>query len=105
VTIILDENLPKGLLRMLVPRQVTTVQQAGFTGMKNGRLLAALEGVFDILITADKNLRYQQNFTGRQLAIIELPTNRWPLLRALQERIVEAVDRCQPSAYVVVKAA
>ena len=39
MTIILDENLPKGLLRMLVPRQVTTVQQAGYTGMKNGRFL------------------------------------------------------------------
>lgn len=44
--------------------------------MKNGRLLAALEGVYDVLLTADKNLRYQQNLTGRQLAIIELPTNR-----------------------------
>ncbi len=73
--------------------------------MENGQLLAALEGVFDILITADKNLRYQQNLTGRQLAIIELPTNRWPLLRPLQARIIEAVDSCQPSHYVVVNAA
>ena len=105
MTIILDENLPQGLRRLLAPRPVTTVQQAGYGGMKNGQLLAALEGVFDILITADKNLRYQQNLTGRKLAIVELPTNRWPLLRPLQERIVEAVDRCQPSAYVLVHAA
>ena len=101
----LDENLPYGLCRMLAPRPVTTVQQAGYAGMKNGQLLAALEGVFGILITADKNLRYQQNLTGRQLAIVELPTNRWPLLHRLQERIVEAVDRGQPSADVVVPAA
>ena len=105
MTIILDENLPRGLRRMLAPRPVATAQQAGYAGMENGQLLAALEGVFDILITADKNLRYQQNLTGRQLAIIELPTNRWPLLRPLQERIVEAVDSCQPSNYVVVNAA
>jgi hypothetical protein len=102
VTIILDENLPFGLRRMLAPRQVTTVQQAGFGGMTNGELLAALEGAFDILITADKNLRYQQNLSGRRLAIIELPTNRWPLLRPLEARILAAVDACQPSAYVVV---
>lgn len=105
MTIILDENLPRGLLRMLAPRTAATAQQAGYAGMENGQLLAALEGVFDILITADKNLRYQQNLTGRQLAIIELPTNRWPLLHPLQARIIEAVDSCQPSNYVVVHAA
>ena len=105
MTVILDENLPRGLRRLLAPRPVTTVQQAGYAGQKNGQLLAALEGVFDILITADKNLRYQQNLAGRRLAIIELPTNRWPLLRPLQARIVEAVDRCQPSQYVVINPA
>ena len=105
MTIILDENLPHGLRRMLAPRPVATAQQAGFAGLENGQLLTALEGVFDILITADKNLRYQQNLTGRQLAIIELPTNRWPLLRPLEAKIIEAVDRCQPSNYVVVNAA
>ena len=73
--------------------------------MKNGRLLAALEGAFDILITADKNLRYQQNLSGRRLAIVELPTNRWPLLRSLESQIIAAVDSCQPSAYVIVNKA
>ena len=105
MTIILDENLPHGLRRMLAPGTVATAQQAGYAGMENGQLLAALEGVFDILITADKNLRYQQNLTGRQLAIIELPTNRWPLLRPLQARIIEAVDSCKASNYVVVNVA
>ena len=102
MTIILDENLPLGLRRMLVPRQVTTVQKAGHAGMKNGQLLGALEGKFDLLLTADKNLRYQQNLTGRQLAIIELPTNRWPLLRLLRKQIVEAVDNWRPGTYIVV---
>ena len=70
--------------------------------MKNGQLLATLEGTFDILVTADKNLRYQQNLTGRQLAIVELPTNRWLALRALQTQIADAVDRCRVSGYTVV---
>ena len=104
MTVILDENLPYGLLRVLAPRPVTTVQQAGYAGMKNGELLAALESVFDVF-TGDKNLRYQQNLGGRQLAIIELPTNRWPALRPLCPRIIQAVDDCQPASYTVVPAA
>ena len=105
MTIILDENLPHGLRRILAPRAITTAQQAGFAGLENGQLLTALEGVFDILITADKNLRYQQNLTGRRLALIESPTNRWPLLRPLEVQIIEAIDQCQLSNYVVVNAA
>jgi hypothetical protein len=104
VRIILDENVPFGLRQMLAPRQVTTVQQAGFRGLKNGALLAALEGAFDVFVTADKNLRYQQHLTGRTLAIVELPTNRWPLLRALQAKILRAIDSSQPSSYVTVNA-
>ena len=89
---------------MKIILDVATVRQAGYAGMKNGQLLAVLEGNFDILLTADKNLRYQQNLTGRRLAIIELPTNRLPLLRPLQAQIIAAVDHCQPSSYVVVSA-
>jgi len=89
---------------LLAPRQVTTVQQAGLGGLQNGALLAALEGEFDVFVTADKNLRYQQNLAGRSLAIVELPTNRWPLLRPLQEKILKAIDGCQPSAYVSIDA-
>jgi hypothetical protein len=100
---ILDENLPYGLRRVLAPRQVTTVQLAGFGGMKNGPLLRSLEGGFDIFITADKNLRYQQNLRGRRLTIIELPTNRWPLLQPLGSRIVSAVDAFRPGDYVVIE--
>lgn len=103
--IILDENLPHGLLRVLSPRRVTTVQQAGYAGVKNGELLAALDGVYDVFLTGDKNLRYQQNLTGRRLAIIELPTNRWPILRPLCSQIVQAVDACGPASYTVISPA
>ena len=87
---------------MLAPRQVTTVQQAGFSGLKNGALLAALEGAFEVFVTADKNLRYQQNLAGRTLTIVELPTNRWPLLRPLKAKILGAIDSSKPSSYVTV---
>lgn len=105
MTVILDENLPKGLLRVLVPRTVTTVQQAGYSGVKNGQLMTLIDGVYDVLVTGDKNLRYQQNLAGRQIAIVELPTNRWPLLRRLESQIIEAVDGYTRSSYTIVAAA
>jgi len=98
--IILDENLPKPLKSIFPNHSVTTVQEQGLAGTVNGALLARLEGQFDVFITADKNLRYQQNISGRQLAILELPTNRLPLLRPLFPRIAAAVDSIAPSAYV-----
>ncbi len=98
--IILDENLPKPLKGIFPNHSVTTVQEQGLAGTVNGALLARLEGVFDVFLTADKNLRYQQNLSGRQLAILELPTNRLPLLRPLFPRLAAAVDSITPSAYV-----
>lgn len=100
MTIILDENLPKPLNGIFPSHTVTTVQEQGLAGTVNGALLARLEGTFDVFITADKNLRYQQNLSDRKLAIIELPTNRLPLLRPLFPRLAAAVDAIAPSAYV-----
>ena len=100
MTIILDENLPKPLKGIFPRHAVTTVQEQGLAGTVNGALLARLEGAFDVFITADKNLRYQQNLAGRKLAILELPTNRLPLLRPMFARIAAAVDAIAPSAYV-----
>ena len=104
MTIILDENLPRGLLRILAPHTVTTVQKVGYAGIENGELLAKLDGVYDVFLTADKNLRYQQNLTGRQLALVELPTNRWPVLRRLGSQIAQVVGQCQPASYTVISA-
>ena len=100
MTIILDENLPKPLKGIFPNHTVTTVQEQGLAGTVNGALLARLEGAFDVFITADKNLRYQQNLSSRKLAILEIPTNRLPLLRPLFPRITAAVDAMTPSAYV-----
>jgi PIN like domain len=78
--IVLDENLPRQLTRIFGSgHQVATVKDLGLAGTANGALLAQLEGNHDAFITADKNLRYQQNLAGRSLAIVELPTNRRPL--------------------------
>ena len=74
--ILLDENVPHPLMRYLSGHEVATVQSRGWRGILNGELLRIADESFDVFILADKNLRYQQNMDGRQIAIIELPTPR-----------------------------
>lgn len=101
--IVLDENLPRPLARIFGPEhQVVTVQELGFAGMANGALLAQLEGNHEVFVTADKNLRYQQNLAGRGLAIVELPTNRLPILTTLTAEIVSAVTSAASGSYTQV---
>ena len=100
--VILDENVPRAVRRWLAGHKVTTAQRAGFRGLDNGQLLRALEGNYEVLITADKNLRYQRNLAGRTLGIVELPTNRLPVLRKIRAHLVAAVNRCGRSDYIEV---
>jgi hypothetical protein len=73
-----------------------TVQELGWSAIKNGELLArAVEQAFTILITADRNLRYQQS-APPQLAILVLPTNRARVIRTLLPEITEALTRLRP---------
>ena len=103
--IVLDENLPRPLKRAFAAAHVVaTVQEFGLAGLQNGALLARLEGRCDAFVTADKNLRYQQNLTGRTLAIIELPTNRLPRLLPMFARIAAVVQSAPPGAYIEVHA-
>ena len=70
--------------------------ELGWQGLENGALLDAAEGAgFDLLLTCDQNVRYQQNFTHRKLALIVLSSNHWPTLRLVAARIASAVDFAQ----------
>ncbi len=101
--IVLDENLPRPLKRAFASVHVVmTVQELGFAGLTNGILLAQLEGIHDVFVTADKNLRYQQNLVGRSLVIVELSTNRLSLLLPMIDQIVKAVESATPGAYIQV---
>ncbi|HEV3006154.1 MAG TPA: hypothetical protein VGX78_16920 [Pirellulales bacterium] len=63
-------------------------------------MLDAAEGRFDVFVTTDQNLRYQQNLTGRQLAILVLPFASWPRLQADAPAIVAAIEAMSPGDYV-----
>lgn len=71
--------------------------------MSNGDLLAAAEQAgFDLLVTADKNMRYQQNLTGRRIALVVLSTPQWPIAKLHLERIAAAVNAATPGSYIEV---
>jgi len=76
--ILFDQGTPVPLRALLSGHSVSTAYEMGWSELANGDLLAAAEADFDALITSDQNLRYQQNLTGRRLAILVLPTTSWP---------------------------
>jgi len=92
--------LPRALKVYLSAYEVTTVQEQGWAGIKNGELMTKIDGVFDVFITSDKNLKYQQNLTERTIAIIELPTNRLKLLETITDKIVAEVESISLGMYV-----
>jgi hypothetical protein len=69
--------------------------------LSNGDLLAKAEHEFDLLVTTDQNLHYQQNLTGRKIAILVLPTTSWPKIKSHAAEIVAAIDRIKPGEYAI----
>ena len=72
----------------------------GWAELSNGDLLRAAETAFEGFITTDQNLRYQQSFTGRKLAILVLPTTSWPRLQRFAADIVNAVIQLRPGDFL-----
>lgn len=70
--VLIDECAPKALQRTLADRgyECRAVQEAGWSGKKNGELLSLAESSFDVLVTLDTNIQYQQNLAGRKIAIV-----------------------------------
>jgi hypothetical protein len=97
--ILLDECVPWPMHKFLVGHDCATAQQRGWGGIENGDLLRLAEGEFDLFVTADQNLRYQQKLVGRRIRILELSTNK---LRALQNAaalIQSAVATMKPGEF------
>jgi hypothetical protein len=94
VKILFDECMPQPLRRRLAEFEISTAQEMGWGRVKNGELLKRAEGVFDILLTADQELKYQQNLKGRQLAILVLSTNRWPKVQGKTPETSRPFSHC-----------
>ena len=89
---------------MLPGHRVETIHQRRWSDLDDGPLLDAAEGEYDVFLTADQNLRYQQNLSGRRLRIIVLraPRNSLPVLAPLAPRVLEALAEMQPGELRVV---
>ncbi len=98
--VLLDADVPAALRHRLAGHEATTAQRMGWGLLKNGELLAAAEAEgFDVFLTGDKNLSYQQNLEGRTLALVVLGTTRWKTLRQDTSPVVEAVNRATPGSF------
>jgi hypothetical protein len=82
--------------KLLSGHDCSTVQARGWGGIKNGDLLQRAETEFDLFITADQNIRYQQNLIGRRIAILELSTNDIGRIQAASTLINEALEKWDP---------
>ena len=103
--IILDESVPQKLRLSIEGRHtVVTTWYQGWSGLKNGALLnAAEEAGFELLITADQEMRYQQNLKGRKMALVVLSTNNWDLVKAHIAGIMAAIAAATPGSYTEVE--
>jgi predicted nuclease of predicted toxin-antitoxin system len=102
--ILLDANVPKRFLRMLVGHDVKTAQQCGWHEFEDGPLLTAIGDQFDVLVTCDQSLRFQQNLTQINFVIIVLRarTNRIEDLAPLAPSVLTALSVIKPGEVKVV---
>ena len=78
--------------------------ERGWDRLVNGELIAAAEAEgFELLLTTDKNMRYQQNLTGRKIAFVVLSNQQWPTLRRYVEKVLVAVNAATPGSYTEVE--
>ncbi len=98
--VLIDESLPRYLKQILIRHQVSTVQEMGWAGIKNGELLTRAESEFDVFMTADKNLRYQQNLQHFNLAVIVFPSNRLSVVKDLSQRVNDVLSSIKPSQVI-----
>ena len=101
--VLFDHSTPAPLTSYLIGHTVTEARDRGWDRLSNGELLDEAErGGFDVLLTADKNIRLQQNLRGRRIAIVVLSIPRWPVVRLHIERIAAAVNVAAPGSYTEV---
>ena len=97
--VLFDQSTPVPLKHHLPGHQIQVAFERGWSRLTNGELLVTAESRFDVLVTADRNLRYQQSLAGRKLAILVLPTTSWPQLIAHTQAIAASLAEMKPGEY------
>jgi hypothetical protein len=101
--ILFDHGTPSGIAGSLSGHDVTEAIERGWDRISNGELLEVAEAAgFDLLLTTDKRIRYQQNLTDRKIAIVVLGNSTWRLVRMYLDRVALAVAEATPGSYAEV---
>ncbi len=102
--ILFDNGTPRTLARFLIgEHMVTEARSRGWAELENGDLLSEAEAAgFEVLVTTDKNIGYQQNLSGRRISIVVLGKGRWSLIEPHVSRVVIAVKASSPGSYTEV---
>ena len=101
--VLFDQGTPAPLRHLLPGHAVSTAYELGWSTLKNGELLTAAEGQgFEVLVTTDTHLKYQQNLASRSIAIVVLGTTSWNRIKAAAEVIVTTIDSAAPGTYAEV---
>jgi predicted nuclease of predicted toxin-antitoxin system len=103
VKVLVDECVPFKLVRLLNGHTFITAQEKGWGSFKNGQLLALSEAEFDLFLTCDSNLQYQQNLKGRKIALLLLSTNHWPTLKRHAALVQASLEKIQPAQFLTVE--
>jgi hypothetical protein len=102
--VLFDHYVPSGTARALVHHEVTEAIERGWQRISNGQLLANAKAAgFDVFLTADKRIRYQQNLKGCRIAIVVVGNPTWRILRKHLDRITAAVDAATPGSFTEVE--
>jgi len=104
--VLLDECVTRKLRRDFQGFEVDTIEEAGLKGLKNGALLRSASGVYDVLVTVDQNLQYQQNIKSLNLAVLVLAAKRnsYRALHPLMNKALDALKQIKPGEVVIIEA-
>lgn len=101
--ILFDNGVPRGLARFLTGHSVDEARSRGWEELANGELIEVAESAgFELIVTTDKNIRYQQNLKTRKIALVVLGNSQWPMVRLVVEKIVAAVTAAETGGYLEV---
>lgn len=102
--ILFDQGTPIPLRRRLPDHSIITAYELGWQTLENGDLIAAAEADgFEVIVTTDQNLKYQQNLTGRNISILVLSSTSWPRIRENAAAISEALNNITPASFLEIE--
>ena len=102
--ILFDNGTPRGLARFLAGHTVEEARARGWEELSNGELIDVAEAAgFEVMVTTDKNIRYQQKLSARSIALIVLEHSQWPMVKLVVQNIVAAVNAATPGSYLEVE--